>query len=97
MSVPVLGWGRNYGSPQSMLRGERMNMRGTRFKSGLADAHVVRPRKGPALCWWPANMCPGLIILDWPTEPGSSAQLCVVFKGSHVWYWNSLPLLVLSI
>ena len=84
MSVPVLGWGLICGSPHSLLRGECMSMRGTRFKAGLADAHVVRPRKGPVLCWWPAIMCPCLIILDWPPEPGSSAQFCVVFRGSHV-------------
>ena len=89
VSVPVWGWGKSWGSPYSLLRRECMSMRGTRFKYGLADAHVVRQRNGPALCWWPAIMCPGLIIWDWPTEPGSSALLCAVFMGSHVCYWKS--------
>ena len=80
VSVLVLGCGRNCGSPHSLVRRECMSLRGTRFKSGLADAHVVRPEK--------AIPCAGglqsyvLVILNWPTEPGSSALLCVVFRGS---------------
>ena len=84
MSVPVLGLGKICQSPHSLLRRECMSMRGTRFKAGLVDAHVERPRKGHSLGWWPAIICPGFIILDWPTEPGSSALHCVVFTGNYV-------------